>query len=93
LILALAVFDSFQEHFKHDQYGLIKLVASFSVACIGALLLRFGVENELVASGISWLLMTVIILAGIAWATFQAAVPKNLSSSIGTNTPENRNHK
>lgn len=93
LILALAVHISFQEYFKHDQYGLAKLAASFSVACIGALLIFYGVENKMVASGASWLLMTAIILAGIAWVTFRPVAPKSQFSKPGITAPKNWKHR
>ncbi len=93
LILALAVHISFQEHFKHDQYGLAKLAASFSVACIGAFIIFYGVENKMVALAVSWLLLTTIILAGIAWVTFKPDFPKTQSSKPGISTPKSWKHK
>lgn len=93
MILALSVHISFQEHFKHDHYGLTKLAASFSAACVGAFLIFYVVENKMVASGVSWLLMTVIILAGIAWVTFRPVAPKSQFSKPGITAPKNWKHR
>lgn len=92
-LLAVAVHKSFLEHFKHDQNGLVKLVAIFSVAGAISCLIYFGVQNIFLASGISWFAMISIVLMGVGWATVPFSAPKASSSQSVTIKPENWKHK
>ena len=91
--LALGVHISFKDHFKHDRLSSIKLLISFSVACALAYLVFYGVENVYLASSISWLLQTCVMLAGIALTWIQPKTSKSQSSQNNPDTPESWNKR
>jgi hypothetical protein len=91
--LALGVHISFKDHFKHDRLSSIKLLISFSVACALAYLVFYGVENVYLASSISWLLQTCVMLAGIALTWIQPKTLKSQSSQNNDNNPESWNNR
>lgn len=84
--LALAVHNSFKNHFKHDRLSSVKLLISFSVACALSYLIFYGVEDIYLASSLAWLVMTGLILTGIALTWTQ---PKSLKSQPFQNNPNN----
>ena len=81
--------NSFSNYLKPGKSGLYWLAGSSLVACVISSLIFYGMKNIYLASGLSWFVITTLILVGVALAQVQPTAQNAHLSQSEPNMPQN----